>query len=99
MPTITEAAREQLLGEILDRAATDQMFRGQLLEDPKLVIRSEFGVEIPQSYRIRFIERDQDLDSLVVLPDFAGENGSGNGELCDDDLDHVCGGDPGDPEW
>ena len=99
MSSITEAAREQLMGEIMDRAATDQMFRSQLMEDPVPAIRSEFGVEIPHSYRIRFIERDRDLDALVVLPDFAGDPIHGNGELCDDDLDHVCGGTGDDPEW
>ncbi|MEM7582106.1 MAG: NHLP leader peptide family RiPP precursor [Acidobacteriota bacterium] len=80
------------MGEILERAAHDQIFRGQLLEDPKEVIYEEFGVAIPDAFRIRFIERDPELNALVVLPDFEG---NGNGELCEDDLDNVCGGNGG----
>lgn len=87
--------REKLMGEILDRATTDQVFRGQLLDDPKEVIYEEFGVAIPEAFQIRFIERDPKLNALVVLPDFEG---NGTGELCEDDLDHVCGGTGGD-EW
>jgi hypothetical protein len=90
----TSESREKLMGEILDRAATDQIFRAQLLDDPKEVIYEEFGVVIPNSYRIRFVERDPELNALVVLPDFEG-GANGDSELCDDDLDYVCGGDGG----
>ncbi len=85
-------SHEKLMGDILDRAATDQVFRHQLIDDPKEVIYEEFGVAIPDAYRIRFVERDPELNALVVLPDFANSNG----ELCEDDLDHVCGGAGGD---
>lgn len=91
-------SREQLLSDILDLAITNQDFRSGLINDPKPAIFDQFGVQIPESYNLRFIERDPDLDALVVLPDFD----TGCDELTDDDLDDVCGGTSGgggDPGW
>ncbi|MCG8461881.1 MAG: NHLP leader peptide family RiPP precursor [Holophagales bacterium] len=82
--------REALLASILGRAETDSDFREGLLTEPREVIFEEFGVQIPPSFRIRFIERDPNVDALVVLPDYSGEDGEG--ELDDSELDCVNGG-------
>ena len=87
------SSREQLLSDILELAISDLDFRSGLISDPKPAIFSQFGVEIPDAYQIRFIERSPELDALIVLPDF----NEGCDELTDDDLDGVCGGGPGDP--
>lgn len=50
-------------------AALDPAFRASLLADPRSAIRSRFGVELPATLRIRFIERTPDTDLLIVLPD------------------------------
>ena len=88
-------SREELLDAILERAATDLDFRTGLLESPKETVEEAFGVRVPEGYRIRFIERDPELDSLVVLPDFRDP---GAEELSDDDLENVAGG-TGDPPF
>jgi hypothetical protein len=76
---------DDLLREVVDRASTDREFRARLLSDPASAIRHAFGVILPHSYRIRFIERPRELDALIVLPSM-GE------ELDEDDLEQVAGG-------
>lgn len=78
---------DDLLKEVMERAATDREFRGRLLSDPVAAIRMAFGVILPHNYRIRFIERPRELDALIVLPDVGGR-----GELGEDDLEQVAGG-------
>jgi hypothetical protein len=88
MTSTNHMPREQLLEAILARAAYDRAFRVGLLASPKQAITAAFGVTIPEQFRIRFIEKDTDLDALVVLP----EPGLPGGELTDSDLDTVHGG-------
>lgn len=88
-----DESRERLLDEILERAATDREFRRGLLERPKRTIFETFGVRVPKEYRILFLERDPEYDSVVILPDFRDEMA----ELSDDDLEDVAGGTPGSP--
>lgn len=78
--------KDDLLREIVDRAATDRAFRARLLSDPASAIRNEFGVILPRDYRIKFIERPRDLDALVVLPDVD------DGDLEEGELEQVAGG-------
>lgn len=83
----TSESRSQLLTDILTRAAQDRTFRVALLDEPKSAIYGAFGMQVPAAYRIRFIERGPDVDSLIVLPDLKAE-----GELTDDELEEVAGG-------
>jgi hypothetical protein len=78
---------EEAIKAIVDRASRDQQFRRDLLTDPRSAIERAYGVTIPSTYRIRFIEKGADVDALVVLPDF-----SPDGELSERDLEHVSGG-------
>ncbi|HET7584230.1 MAG TPA: NHLP leader peptide family RiPP precursor [Gemmatimonadaceae bacterium] len=78
----------QALEAIIARATVDRSFRQQLITDPRRAIQQAFGLVIPPEFRIRFIERDPDLDALVVLPDFRAEND----ELSDTELEAVLGG-------
>lgn len=80
--------QSQLLDAILARAASDPVFRKRLLHEPSDAIRDTFGVHIPISYRIRFIEKGPDVDALIVLPDPRDDG------LSDDELDDVAGGTP-----
>jgi hypothetical protein len=61
-------ARKELLAAILERSVSDAGFRSGLLSDPKRTITDAFGVRMPDHFRIRFIEKDADVDTLVVLP-------------------------------
>jgi hypothetical protein len=76
------------LQSILDRASTDPAFRDRLLNDPCDAIYEAFGVMIPRTFRIKFIERGPGVDALVVLPDIV----SRDTELSDDELEEVSGG-------
>jgi hypothetical protein len=80
--------QQQLLDAILERSTVDRRFRQQLLTDPRRAIQEHFGVAIPATFAIRFIERDPDVDALVVLPDFQEPDGA----LSDRDLESVSGG-------
>jgi hypothetical protein len=88
--------QQQALEKILARASTDPGFRRQLLSDPRGTIFDAFGVRIPPHFRVKFIEKDRDVDALIVLPDTR----SADGELSDRDLDVVSGGSgPDDSGW
>ncbi|MGH7649614.1 MAG: NHLP leader peptide family RiPP precursor [Gemmatimonadaceae bacterium] len=76
------------LERILSRAATDPEFRRGLLTDPRAAIRDAFGITIPNTLRIKFIERGSDVDALVVLPDMKSEDHA----LSDSELEQVSGG-------
>jgi hypothetical protein len=80
--------QQQMLDAILQRSAIDLAFRRELLTNPRGAIEQAFGVVIPRTFNIRFIERDPGVDALVVLPDARG----GGGELSDADLEVVSGG-------
>ncbi|MCC7054302.1 MAG: NHLP leader peptide family RiPP precursor [Gemmatimonadaceae bacterium] len=83
--------RSRALQAVLARASTDRDFRQRLLVDPKSAIHDALGIVIPPTFRVRFIERDPSVDSLVVLPDYT----SPDGELCDADLETIAGGTDG----
>lgn len=54
---------------VITRAAVDLAFRKRLLEDPRVTLAEALGYELPASLRIRFIEKDANVDVMVVLPD------------------------------
>lgn len=89
-------AQQEALEQILTRAAVDLDFRKALLVDPRKAILDGFGVRIPATFRLKFIERAKDVDALIVLPDLQRQDG----ELEDEDLEMVAGGtDDPPPPW
>ena len=86
-------AHQEALEQILTRAAVDLEFRKALLVDPRKAILEGLGVRIPASFRVKFIERDKNVDALIVLPDLQLLDG----ELDDCDLEAVAGGSDPDP--
>ena len=96
-------SRQELMDAIIDLAKRDYPFRKALLDEPRPAVYEHFGIQIPESFRIRFIERDPALDAMVVLPPLEDSN---TDELTDESLEAVAGGaqnleeDPEpDPEW
>jgi hypothetical protein len=79
--------QEQAIEAIVKRATKDRAFRDRLLADPRAAIEAAYGVRIPSTFRVQFVEKGPDLDALVVLPEFQPD-----GALSDDDLEHVAGG-------
>jgi hypothetical protein len=84
------------LAIVMQRASTDRRFRERLLTEPRDAIRDVFGIVIPASFCIRFIEKTRDIDALVVLPDFVT---AADGELSEVDLTTVSGGMEVDYSW
>ena len=76
-----------LVQDIIERAATDAQFRRRLLEESEAAIRDEFGVRPAEGFDVRFIEKPEDVDALIVLPDFRPD-----GRLTEKELDEVAGG-------
>ena len=79
---------DRILHEVTVRATTDLEFRKRLLHDAARAIYDDFGVTIPTGHVLRFLEKPQGVDTLIVLPDFRHPAG----ELDDDDLEEVAGG-------
>jgi hypothetical protein len=86
-------AHKEALEQILTRAAVDLEFRKALLVHPRKAILDGLGVRIPAKFRVKFIEREKDVDALIVLPDLRRHDC----ELDDGDLDGVSGGADPDP--
>jgi hypothetical protein len=84
----TPQTREQVLQQITARAAVDGEFRGQLINDPHTAVRQAVGIELPATFRIKFVEKEPNVDAMVVLPDFVSEAG----ELSEEELEAVAGG-------
>src|SRR4051812_40331061 len=95
MSSSATETRQRMLNAILSRAATDRIFRSGLLTEPRQAISDAFGVAIPTHFRIRFIEREPDVDALVVLPDLRSEGD----ELSERELETANGGQGADFEW
>ena len=85
---------QQALEAVLERATVDREFRRELLVDPRRAIFERFGVSIPATFNVRFVEKDEGTDALIVLPDFRRPDG----ELSEGDLDAVSGGRGHQPE-
>jgi hypothetical protein len=82
--------KQKMLEAILARACVDPLFRRRLIADPRMAIRDAFGLVVPEGFRMRFIERDPDVDALVVLPDL--EVPARHQELPEEDLRLASGG-------
>lgn len=75
------------LAAVTLRAAFDRAFRSALLDDPRSAVREAFGMELPPTLRLRFVEKPGDVDLLVVLPDLVGE-----APLSPAELERIAGG-------
>ena len=75
------------LEAVIVRAAVDVEFRRQLLADARTAIAETFGFALPPTLRLRFVERDPDVQLMIVLPDLIDLD-----VLGDSDLQVVTGG-------
>jgi hypothetical protein len=74
----------------------DEDFRQMLLDDPKGAVEQELGSRLPEGVEVRAVEESAQIIYLV-LPS-ASPLGQG-GELSDQELDEVAGGDESDNPW
>ena len=73
--------------EVLARAATDGRFRKGLLKEPRKTLQTMSDYGLPETLRVKFIEKGTDCDALFVLPDPAPVD-----ELSPEELEAVAGG-------
>jgi hypothetical protein len=91
--TISEATgggRAEMERKLIQRSLEDSSFRQRLLTDPKAAIEQELGTRLPEGVEVRAVEESAEAVYLV-LPSVSrvGEGG----ELSDQDLEAVAGGD------
>jgi hypothetical protein len=80
---------EELLQAVLERSATDQSFRKDLLTNPRQAIGAHFGKgaeSVPANFNVKFIENT--ASATVVLPDFVDDAA----QLSEEELETVAGG-------
>jgi hypothetical protein len=82
-------SRAEMERRLIQRSLEDEAFRQRLLDDPRAIIEQELGSRLPESVEVRVVEESADTIYLV-LPS-ASPVGQG-GELSDQELDAVAGG-------
>jgi len=88
MRTWTPERVKEKMAELFRKAATDEVFRNLCLQEPREAVRQIFGRELPENFRIRFVD-NAGYDLTLVLPDLRT---STEGELDEKQLEWVAGG-------
>jgi hypothetical protein len=86
------AGRAEMERRLIERSLEDDVFRQQLLADPRAIIEREIGTQLPENLRVVAVEETADTIYLV-LPS-TSPLGEGGG-LADQELEAVSGGDAG----
>jgi hypothetical protein len=84
--------RAQMERRLIERSLQDDVFRQQLLADPKTIMEREIGTQLPEEVTVVAVEETADTIYLV-LPS-TSPVGEGRG-LADQELEAVTGGDAG----
>ena len=66
-------SRDAAIAEVIRRATVDRAFRDWLLKEPNSALADVLGRPVPSHIRIRCIEKEPDVDALIVLPHFRGD--------------------------
>ena len=82
-------SRAEMEQRLVQRSLEDDVFRQQLLADPRAIIERELGTQLPEEVTVVAVEESADTIYLV-LPS-ASPIGAG-GELSDRELESVAGG-------
>jgi hypothetical protein len=69
-------SRDGAIAEVMRRATVDREFREWLLKDPNAALAEVFGRPVPSHIRIRCIEKDPDVNAVIVLPPFQPDEGT-----------------------
>ena len=89
--TTGSGGREEMERRIVQRSLEDDVFRQQLLADPKAAIEEELGGPLPEEVRVVAVEETPDTVYLV-LPLSGSLAGQDPEEVSDQDLQAVAGG-------
>ena len=81
--------RQELEQKLIEKAMKDELFKHQLLKDPKGAIEAEFGVKIPDTLNINILEEGPKTFYLVIphIPSLGAAE-----ELTEAELESVAGG-------
>ena len=83
------AGRMEMEQRLVQKSLEDDVFRQQLLADPRAIIERELGSRLPEEVTVVAVEETADTIYLV-LP--SASPIGGGGELSDQDLEAVAGG-------
>jgi len=75
---------------LIERSLQDEVFRKQLLADPRAIIEREVGTQLPEEVRVVAVEESAGTIYLV-LPS-TSMKGAAGGELSDQQLESVADG-------
>jgi hypothetical protein len=85
------SSRAEMERRLINRSLQDEDFRQRLLAEPRAAIEQELGSRLPESVEVRVVQESADTIYLV-LPSASPLGGEG-GELSDEALESVAGGD------
>jgi hypothetical protein len=86
------AGRAEMERRLIERSLQDDVFRQQLLADPRAIIERETGTQLPEDLRVVAVEETDDTIYLVLPSTSPVSEGGG---LVDWELEAVAGGDAG----
>ena len=78
---------------IIEKAMKDDLFRSELIANPKQAIEKELGIKLPESMSLHVLEETDNTFYLTLPP--TSEN-TGDDELTENELSHVA---AGNDEW
>jgi hypothetical protein len=84
------AGRAEMERRLIERSLQDDVFRQQLLADPRAIIERETGTQLPEDLRVVAVEETDDTIYLVLPSTSPVSEG---GDLPDWELEAVTGGD------
>ena len=80
---ITMQSAEEMRDHLVEKSVADEVFRAELVSDPKKVIHQEFGIEVPDDIQVRVHENDMHTVHLALPP---------SAKLYEAELEQVAGG-------
>ena len=84
------SGRAEMERRLIEKSVEDDAFRQRLLADPKGAVEQELGTRLPEEVRVVTVEESAETIYLV-LPSTPMAGGEG-GELSDQELESVAGG-------
>jgi hypothetical protein len=88
--------RTEVDRRLVHRSMEDDSFRQMLLADPKGTIEQELGSRLPEGVEVRVVQESAQTIYLVLPVRSADLQ---TGELSDEELEEVAGGDENGAEW
>ena len=83
----TNEEAKKALYTIKRKALTDEVFFELCLKDPKKAVKEIAGKDVPDNFKLKFIENKTD-EMIIVLPTPVKKNKA----LSEDELDSIAGG-------